>query len=105
MGGLGTLNSDQIAQYLLTFEFSLGAGQDLGDYIDINGKSTRVNVMLRGGSSRDIIALRAKHYTAWFNKERGRAYRCIGDRDNVPTAYMSLVNIAGMLIGLAALCA
>ncbi len=97
--GVGTLSSDQIAQYLLTFELSLGAGQDLTDYIDIGGKSTRVNVLLRGGSSRDIITLEKEVY-AWF-KGNAAAYRVLVTGINVPTAYMSLVNIAGMLTGLA----
>ncbi len=50
-------DSDLAAQYLLLYEFSLPAGRDLNNLIDVDRSSTRMTVVLKSLSTAEKIAL------------------------------------------------
>jgi uncharacterized protein len=56
-GDLANLTHDEIAQYVLTYELSLSAGQNIDDFYDSERQSTRVSTLLDGGDSQAVIAL------------------------------------------------
>ena len=54
---VAALDPERIAQYVLAYELSLTAGQELEDFLDKNRAHTRVSVLLSGGDSRTVIEL------------------------------------------------
>jgi len=95
---LNQITPDEIRQYLLTYEFGLPLGHELGEFIDVQGRSTRITALLRLGSSREIISLEEEAY-AWF-RENASQYDLVVTGINVPTAYMSYRNTYDVLISL-----
>jgi hypothetical protein len=91
---------EEIAQWLLTYELSLTAGQDLEDFFDKTRRSTRVSVLLSGGNSQSVVALESRIY-AWFEPYRRAGYDVVVTGINVPVAHMSLLNVRSMLVGIA----
>lgn len=93
------LSRDEIAQLVLTYELSLTAGQDLEDFFDRSRASTRVSVLLSGGSSQSVTTLENAIY-GWFREHAPPGYRIVVTGINIPVAHMSLLNIRSMLIGM-----
>jgi hypothetical protein len=96
---LRELTEEDLAQYLLTFELSLSAGQSLNDYIDFDRRSTSVNVLLKESSSQDIIRLERDAY-AWFASHAPTSFELLVTGITVPTAHMSITNIKAMLVSI-----
>jgi len=93
------LGRDEIAQYVLTYELSLTAGQELEDFLDKARATTRVSILLSGGDSKSVIALEQRIY-AWFEAHAPPAFELTVTGINVPVAHMSLLNIRSMLVGI-----
>jgi uncharacterized protein len=90
---------DEIAQYVLTYELSLTAGQDLEDYFDKARRSTRISTLLNGGNSQTVIALEDDAYR-WFEPYKKQGYALVVTGINVPVAHMSILNVTSMLSGI-----
>jgi uncharacterized protein len=95
---LGSLGRDEIAQYVLTYELSLSAGQDIGDFYDSSRQSSRVSTLLSGGDSRSVVALEQAIY-AWFRAHADPKYDIVVTGINIPVAHMSLLNAQSMMYG------
>jgi predicted RND superfamily exporter protein len=93
------LDRGEIAQFLLTYELSLTAGQDLEDFLDKGRSTTRLSTLLAGGDSQAIIELEDQIY-AWFAEHAPEQYGIVVTGINVPVAHTSLLNAASMLKGL-----
>jgi predicted RND superfamily exporter protein len=89
------LSDDQIGQLLFAYEMSLGKGQDLSEYIDVDRSSTRVTAVLNSVTSQDIINLDAKIRT-WFDTNAVPEYSISVTGINVPVAYMAVENVKAM---------
>lgn len=96
---VANLNREQIAQYVLTYELSLTAGQELEDFLDKSRENTRVSILLSGGDSQAVIALEHRIY-AWFQAHAPPRYQITVTGINIPVAHMSLLNIRSMLTGI-----
>jgi len=90
---------EEIAQWLLTYELSLTAGQDLEDFFDKARRATRVSALLSGGNSQSVVELEEGIY-GWFAPYRARGYEIVVTGINVPVAHMSLLNVKSMLKGI-----
>ena len=90
---------EEIAQYVLTYELSLTAGQDLEDYFDKSRRSTRISTLLNGGNSQTVIALEDDVYR-WFEPYKKQGYSIVVTGINVPVAHMSILNVTSMLSGI-----
>ncbi len=91
---------EQAAQYLLLFEFSLPAGSDLNDRIDVAKSATRLTATARGSiSAKDQRGLDARAQ-AWL---RTNAPQLATEATGISmvTAHLSQRNINGLLIGMA----
>ena len=95
---LDKLDRDEIAQYVLTYELSLSAGQDISDFYDSQRRSTRISTLLSGGDSRSVIALEHSIY-AWFRAHADPRYKIVVTGINIPVAHMSLLNAESMMYG------
>jgi len=89
------LNDDQVGQLLLAYEMSLGKGQDLSEYIDVDRSSTRLTAILYSVTSQDIIDLDAK-IRDWFDTSAPAGYSISVTGINVPVAYMAIENVKTM---------
>jgi uncharacterized protein len=96
-----TLTQNEIAQFVLTYELSLTAGQDLDDFFDKSRDSTRVSVLLSGGNSQSVTALEDSIYR-WFREHAPPEFRVVVTGINIPVSHMSLLNIRSMLVGMLA---
>ncbi len=96
---LSELTRDEIAQYVLTYELSLTAGQDLEDFVDKARSSTRLSTLLTGGDSRAILALERAIYT-WFDLHALPGQQITVTGINIPVAHTSILNAQLMLKGL-----
>ena len=95
------LTREEIAQFVLTYELSLTAGQELDDFFDKDRESTRVSVLLSGGNSQSVSALENSIYR-WFREHAPPEYGIVVTGINIPVSHMSLLNIRAMLIGMLA---
>ena len=93
--------TEQIAQYVLLYELSLTAGQDLDDFFDKSRSSSRISVLLSGGNSMTVVALE-EAIKDWFAERAPPRYRITVTGINIPVAHMSLLNIQSMLRGILA---
>lgn len=101
---LNQITSEEIGQYLLTYELGLPIGHELGEFIDVQRRSTRVTALLRFGGTQEIISLEEEAYE-WF-RENAKQYDLVVTGINVPTAYMSYKNTSDVLVSLViAVCA
>src|SRR5262245_3965463 len=95
---LRDLTHDEIAQYVLTYELSLSAGQSISDFYDGERKSSRVSTLLAGGNSRAVIALEKSIYD-WFKQHADPQYKVVVTGLSIPVAHMSLLNAESMVYG------
>jgi predicted RND superfamily exporter protein len=93
------LDRERIAQYVLAYELSLTAGQQLEDFLDKTRSSTRVSILLSGGDSQAVVALEERIYD-WFAVNAPDHFDLTVTGINVPVAHMSLLNIRSMLAGI-----
>jgi hypothetical protein len=89
------LNDDQIGQLLFAYEMSLGKGQDLSEYVDVDRSSTRMTVILNSVTSKDIIRLDSE-IRNWFDTNAPPEYSISVTGINVPVAYMAVENVKAM---------
>ena len=90
-------DSDLAAQYLLLYEFSLPAGRDLNNLIDVGRSSTRMTAVLRSLSTSEKIALDDRAHDWLRRNAPGLATRATGVA--VVGAHSIQKNIHGMLTG------
>jgi predicted RND superfamily exporter protein len=95
---LGGLTHDEIAQYVLTYELSLSAGQNINDLYDSARQSSRISTLLGGGNSRSVIALEKSIYE-WFRQHGDPNYKVVVTGISIPVAHMSLLNAESMVYG------
>jgi predicted RND superfamily exporter protein len=95
------LNDDQIGQLLFAYEMSLGKGQDLTEYIDVDRSSTRLTAILRSVTSQDIMELDAE-IRDWFDANAPNGYSVSVTGINVPVAYMAVENTKAMVQAISA---
>lgn len=88
---------DLASQYLLLYELSLPFGSDLNDRIDVSKSATRMTVVIRGRSSRDLQDL-AGRGEAWL-RENAPALATEATGLSVVFAHISQRNIESMLRG------
>jgi uncharacterized protein len=90
---------DELAQFVLTYELSLTAGQGLEDYFDKARRSTRVSALLTGGDSQTVVGL--EHgIDRWFEPYRHAGYSVVVTGVSVPVAHMSILNVTSMMAGI-----
>lgn len=94
----GDLTHDEIAQYVLTYELSLSAGQNINDFYDSTRQSSRISTLLAGGNSRKVIALEKSIYD-WFRLHADPGYKVVVTGISIPVAHMSLLNAESMVYG------
>ena len=87
------------AQYLLLYEFSLPYGSDLNDRIDVSKSSTRLTVVLRETSSKQIRELVQRSQDWLYANQPGIATAATG----VSTVFanIALINNESMIRGMA----
>ncbi|MDE0173047.1 MAG: MMPL family transporter [Defluviicoccus sp.] len=90
-------DSDLAAQYLLLYEFSLPAGRDLNNLIDVGRSATRMTAVLRSLSTSEKIALDDRAHDWLRRNAPGLATRATGVA--VVGAHSIQKNIHGMLTG------
>ena len=83
------------AQYLLLYEFSLPFGSDLNDRIDVGKSATRMTVVLKNATSRDLREL-DKRAQIWL-RANVPAFAEEASGLSVIMAYMTQQNIDSML--------
>ena len=83
------------AQYLLLYEFSLPFGSDLNDRIDVAKSATRMTVVLKNATSRDLREL-DKRAQIWL-RANAPAFAQEASGLSVIMAYMTQQNIESML--------
>ncbi len=93
------LSSGEIAQFVLTYELSLTAGQDLEDFLDKTRSTTRLSTLLSGGDSQAVMALESQIYD-WFERHSPPEYEVVVTGINIPVAHTSILNAKAMLKGL-----
>ncbi|NJN51580.1 MAG: MMPL family transporter [Gammaproteobacteria bacterium] len=93
------LTREEVAQFILTYELSLTAGQDLEDFLDKTRATTRLSTLLSGGDSKTVIELESAIY-AWFAAHSPAEYSVVVTGINVPVAHTSILNARSMLISL-----
>ena len=87
---------DYVAQYLLLYELSLPFGLDLNNQINIDKSASRLSVLLRRPSTRDVLDLE-KRAQNWLNTHaKDRLYTSSSGLSLV-WAYISKRNIESML--------
>ncbi len=91
-----SFDDELVAQSLLTYELSLGEGQDLREYLSSDRASTRVSVLLGPSSSTTIMELDAV-IRQWFLEEAPCGYSVSVSGINVPIAYMAVENIGSLV--------
>lgn len=96
---LSRRSPEELAQFVLTYELSLTAGQDLEDYFDKSRQATRVSALLTGGDSRTVSGLEDAIYR-WFEPYRAAGYTVIVTGISVPVAHMSILNVTSMMWGI-----
>ena len=96
---VANLSTDEITQYVLAYELSLTAGQELEDFLDKTRATTRVSILLSGGDSKSVISLEDRIYE-WFYAHAPPTFELTVTGINVPVAHMSVLNIRSMLTGI-----
>ncbi len=89
---------DQIAQFLLLYELSLPPGLDLKDRISADKSATRVTVVLRGATAKDVTGL-DQDAQQWLRDNAKEQSWTNGVSINVVFAYSVTKNVQPMVIG------
>jgi predicted RND superfamily exporter protein len=84
----------------LAFELSLQRGQSSTDFISNDQKESRVSVLLRRSSSREIRSLERQVYD-WHEKNNSE-FGLLVTGENIPVAHVSELNIRSLIGGLGA---
>ena len=87
---------DLIAQYLLLYELSLPFGLDLNNQINIGKSASRLTVLLRGPSTREVLELE-KRAQNWLSTHAEGRLSANGSGLSLIWAYISKRNIQSML--------
>jgi uncharacterized protein len=95
---LKNTSADELAQYFLSYELSLGVGQSTRGLIDADHRNARISLLLGDVSMRDIRELdeSIKH---WAEKNV-LADQIVVTGEGIPTAYLSSESIREMSIGI-----
>ena len=90
---------DELAQYFLSFELSLSQGQSTTDFVDMNHRKSRISVLLRDCSMKDIREL-DEEIRSWISREFSDPLEIQVTGEGVPTAYLSSDSISEVTIGI-----
>ncbi|MEO1149779.1 MAG: MMPL family transporter [Pseudomonadota bacterium] len=91
-------NAELLAQYLMLYEMSLPLGRTLTDQITIDRNRSRVTVIMRGASTREIQALQNRA-ERWLATHAPTAITGEGTGLAVMFSYLSSLNIKSMIGG------
>lgn len=86
------------AQYLLLYEMSLPFGLDLNNRINVDKSASRLTVVLRSATTKDILALNARAQQ-WLSKHTPASMHAVGTGPSVMFAHIGARNIRSMLDG------
>jgi predicted RND superfamily exporter protein len=89
---------DLAAQYLLLYEMSLPFGLDLNNYIDVDKSATRMKVILRGTTTKELREMEAKG-NEWLKANAPADMVTVASGLSVIWAHLSARNINSMLGG------
>lgn len=92
-------SDDNIAQLFLAYDFSLQKDQSTADLVDITQQSTRFSVLLQPMTSKQIRAF-SSEIEQWHDQHGQASLNLIVTGESVPTAYLSVVNIKSMVVGI-----
>ena len=95
----GLVPPDELAQYFLSFELSLSQGQSTTDFVDMNHRKSRISVLLRDCSMKDIREL-DEEIRSWIAREFSGPLEIKVTGEGVPTAYLSSDSISEVTIGI-----
>lgn len=96
---LADIESAQLAEYFLSYELALNAGQSVTDLLDMGQQFARVSVLLGDVSMGRIRAL-VEDAQGWSD-EQGFGGKLTISGEGVPTAYLSSESIREMATGIA----
>lgn len=91
---------EELAQYFLSYELSLSAGQSTRSLVDSDHRRARISVLLADVSMRELRTI-AESTNGWA-LENGLDARLTVTGEGIPTAYLSSESIKEMALGIAA---
>lgn len=94
------ISAEEFAQWYLAFELSLQRGQSSTDFISNDQMESRVSVLLKRSSSRQIRSLERQIYD--WHKRRNSEFGLLVTGENIPVAHVSELNIRSLIGGLGA---
>ncbi len=89
---------DLAAQYLLLYEFSLPFGLDLNNQINVDKSATRLTVILKTLTSKQLLALEDRAQ-AWMKSHLPKTMWTAGTSPSIMFAHIGSRNIRTMLVG------
>lgn len=87
-----------LAQYLLLYQLSLPPGLSLTNTVTVDENRSRVSVVLRGATSRDLRDLRERG-EAWLAAQPGQPVSGVGTGISVMFSYLTSLNVQSMIGG------
>lgn len=93
------LNSEQIAQLVLSYEMSLDYGQSVFDLVDISRSSSRISIVASDISASQIRSLEGD--IKLFASRAGEIYKTRITGESIPIAHLSPRNISAVGISIA----
>ncbi len=92
-------SASEIAQWFLVYELSLQQGQSNTDLVNSDKNQSRISVLLRETTSRDIQNLETD-IVDWASGRGNQTFSITVTGENIPVAHLSEINIKSMIIGL-----
>ena len=99
MTKLADHSANEIAQWFLVYELSLQQGQSNTDLVNSEKSESRISVLLKETTSRDIQNLEKK-IIAWASSREKQGFSVTVTGENIPVAHLSEINIKSMIVGL-----
>jgi len=90
--------ADEFAQWYLAFELSLQRGQSSTDFISNDQHESRVSVLLKESTSKEIRQLESDIYD--WHTNNGSQFSLLVTGENIPVAHISELNIRSLIGGL-----
>lgn len=91
------VNRKLAAQYLLLYELSLPYGLDLNNRINVDKSATRISVIIRGKSSRDLRLI-DQQAQSWLKDNTPEYMHSAGTGLSIMFSHISRININTMLL-------
>ncbi len=92
-------SATEIAQWFLVYELSLQRGQSNTDLVNSLKSQSRISVLLRETTSKDIQDLE-KSIVNWASDRGMKEFSVTVTGENIPVAHLSEINIKSMIVGL-----